>query len=116
MTRVACIGEAMIELSHTESDTKLGVAGDTLNTAIYLKRNAPGVAVDYLTCLGDDPFSDRIETFIDAQGIGTQAIKRLPGMSPGLYAISTTDTGERSFTYWRSTSAARSRRAAPSAS
>ncbi|MEE4189483.1 MAG: sugar kinase [Roseobacter sp.] len=107
MTRVAAIGEAMIELAIAGQNAQLGVAGDTLNTAIYLKRAAPEVAVDYVTCLGDDPFSDQIEAFIQAQGIGTSHCTRRPGRSPGLYAITTTETGERSFTYWRSASAAR---------
>lgn len=105
--RVAAIGEAMIELSMDGDTAQVGVAGDTLNTAIYLKRCAPDIAVDYVTCLGDDAFSDRIHSFIEGQGIGTEAIDRLKGQAPGLYAISTTAEGERSFAYWRSASAAR---------
>ena len=107
MTRVAAVGEAMIELSMQGETAHVGVAGDTLNTAIYLKRAAPGISVDYVTCLGDDPFSDRIAKFIGDQGINTTAIERLVGKSPGLYAITTADGGERSFTYWRESSAAR---------
>ncbi|MFK7744324.1 MAG: sugar kinase [Roseobacter sp.] len=107
MTAIAAIGEAMIELSTSNGQAQVGVAGDTLNTAIYLKRAAPDLVVDYVTCLGDDPFSDQIEDFIAGHHIGTQTINRLPDMSPGLYAITTTDDGERSFTYWRSASAAR---------
>jgi 2-dehydro-3-deoxygluconokinase len=88
--RVACIGEAMIELSTAGDPTRaaVGVAGDTLNTAIYLARMAgAGAEVSYVTALGDDPHSDR----------------RLPG----LYAISTDAGGERAFHYWRSEAAAR---------
>ncbi|MGB7241871.1 MAG: sugar kinase [Sulfitobacter sp.] len=107
MTRVACIGEAMIELSMTGEDAQLGVAGDTLNTAIYLHRMAPELTVDYVSCVGDDPFSVRIMDFASQQGIGISAIRQITGMSPGLYAITTTPDGERSFTYWRSASAAR---------
>ncbi len=107
MTRVAAIGEAMIELSLKGNKAKVGVAGDTLNTAIYLKRAGHDLEVDYVTCLGDDPFSDQIEDFITAQSIGTGPIARIAGKSPGLYAITTTDDGERSFTYWRSAAAAR---------
>ncbi|MEM8541712.1 MAG: sugar kinase [Pseudomonadota bacterium] len=107
MTRVAMIGEAMIELSMRDGLANIGVAGDTLNTAIYLKRCAPDVSVDYISCIGDDPFSDQIESFISAQDIGTSKLDRIAGKSPGLYAITTTDDGERSFTYWRSASAAR---------
>ena len=105
--RIACIGEAMIELSMAGDAAQVGVAGDTLNTAIYLKRAAPALAVDYITRLGDDPFSARIEGFIAEQDIGTQAITHAPGQSPGLYAITTRADGERSFTYWRGQSAAR---------
>jgi 2-dehydro-3-deoxygluconokinase len=107
MTRIACIGEAMIELSLAGEDAQVGVAGDTLNTAIYLHRCAPDMQVDYLTCLGDDPFSNRIQTFIADQGVGTGAIQTIKGASPGLYAITTTPEGERSFTYWREAAAAR---------
>lgn len=107
MTRVACIGEAMIELSLNGGDARVSVAGDTLNTAIYLKRAAPELEVDYITRLGGDTFSDRIAAFIEAEGIGTKGITRAEGETPGLYAITTDDTGERSFTYWRDTSAAR---------
>lgn len=107
MMRVACIGEAMIELSLDGTAAQVGVAGDTLNTAIYLHRCAPDLTVDYITCLGDDPFSDRIADFIDRQGIGTQHIRRLESRAPGLYAITTSPEGERTFTYWRNDSAAR---------
>ncbi len=107
MTKIACIGEAMIELSMDGPRADVGVAGDTLNSAIYLKRNAPSMEVDYITRLGDDPFSSQIRKFITANGIGTQRIARTPGASPGLYAITTNNLGERAFTYWRSTSPAR---------
>ncbi|WP_299417808.1 sugar kinase, partial [uncultured Sulfitobacter sp.] len=107
MKRIACIGEAMIELSMTDDAAQVGVAGDTLNTAIYLHRTAPSLTVDYVTCLGDDPFSARINDFIAREGVGTSAVRTVPGASPGLYAITTRPDGERSFTYWRNTSAAR---------
>ena len=41
------------------------------------------------------------------EGIGTDLVARLPGRLPGLYTIRTDARGERSFTYWRSASAAR---------
>ena len=110
--KVACIGEAMIEISSPPGDpshANIGVAGDTLNTAIYLARMAGArVAVSYVSALGDDPYSDRIAGFMAAEGVGTDAIARLPGRLPGLYAISTDADGERSFHYWRAQAAARS--------
>ncbi len=107
--RIACIGEVMLELSApVGGDVQLGVAGDTYNTAVYLKRLlGADHEVDYVTALGTDAFSDRILTEIDRHGLGQDAIERRATHVPGLYAISTSETGERSFTYWRSDSAAR---------
>lgn len=107
MTRVACIGEAMIEVSMSGASAQVGVAGDTLNTAIYLKRCAPELEVDYVTRLGTDPFSDQIAEFISGEEIGTDTVVRDPDGTPGLYAITVDEHGERTFTYWRSNSAAR---------
>jgi len=97
----------MIELSMIGEDAQIGVAGDTLNTAIYMHRTAPALSVDYVTCLGDDPFSDRIRAFIAGQGVGVGAVETIQGATPGLYAITTSPAGERSFTYWRNAAAAR---------
>ena len=105
--RIACIGEAMIELSMQGDSAKVGVAGDTLNTAIYLQRSAPQLRVDYVTRLGDCGFSQRIRDFIAAEGIGVERVAMMPEQAPGLYAITTRDDGERSFTYWRDQAAAR---------
>lgn len=106
--KVAAIGEAMIELSMDSDTAAMGVAGDTLNSAIYLKRSAPDIQVDYITRLGTEPFSLKIREFIAAQGVGTSAIESDPDGIPGLYAITTDASGERSFTYWRDSAAARS--------
>lgn len=105
--KIAAIGEAMIELSLSGDSAAVGVAGDTLNTAIYLKRSAPDLVVDYITRLGTDAFSDRIAKVISDEGIGTDHIRRDPNGTPGLYAITTDNAGERSFTYWRDSAAAR---------
>lgn len=107
LMKVAAIGEAMIELAMAGDTAGVGVAGDTLNTAVYLKRSAPDLQIDYITRLGTDAFSDRIADFIDAQGVGTAHITRDPTGTPGLYAIATDDAGERTFTYWRENAAAR---------
>ena len=106
MKRVACVGEAMIELSMMDGNAQMNVAGDTLNTAIYLHRTAPQVTVDYITCLGNDTFSDSIFAFIADHGVGNSKIKRIVDGTPWLYAITTSPEGERSFTYWRSNLAA----------
>lgn len=109
--KIACVGEVMIELIAAADDrASIGVAGDTFNTAVYLARLLDGKAfsVSYVTALGRDPYSDRIFDAIVEHGLATGHIERRAGMMPGLYAIDTDDQGERSFSYWRSQSAARS--------
>jgi 2-dehydro-3-deoxygluconokinase len=98
----------MIEMAQASGLWKLGVAGDTLNTAWYFRRStAPhDWSVDYFTRLGTDRYSDRIAGFLDAAGIGTSWIAREPVRQPGLYT-NELENGERSVTYWRGQSAAR---------
>jgi 2-dehydro-3-deoxygluconokinase len=104
--RVASIGECMMELRHRgPTDLDLAFGGDTLNTAAYLARL--GVGVDYVTALGDDPYSEAMLAMWTGEGVGTNLVARLPGRLPGLYAIRTDEKGERSFYYWRSAAAAR---------
>lgn len=114
--RLACIGEVMIELStDPQGQTRLGIAGDSYNTAVYLKRLLPGAdtIVSYVTALGTDRFSTRILDDMAAHDLDTTHIERRADKSPGLYAIDTDASGERSFTYWRSDSAARTLFSAP---
>lgn len=111
LLRIACVGEAMIELSGfdpTRGQAQVGVAGDVFNTAVYLKRVMPQAEVAFVTALGDDALSDHMAAEMRAEGLSTDLVAQLAGRAPGLYAISLDGRGERSFTYWRSESAARS--------
>ncbi|MDP4005347.1 sugar kinase [Methylobacterium sp. NEAU K] len=104
--RVACIGECMVELSERPDGSLMrGFGGDTLNAALYLARL--GVTVDYVTAVGEDPWSDAMLAAWGREGIGLARIRRLPGRMPGLYIIRTDPAGERSFHYWRDNAAAR---------
>ena len=87
----------------------IGFGGDSLNTSVYLRRlgGGVGIEVDYVTALGDDPYSDAMLAAWRAEGIGTDLVARLPGRLPGLHTIRTDAAGERSFHYWRSAAAAR---------
>jgi 2-dehydro-3-deoxygluconokinase len=111
MTRVACIGECMVELSLPpggEGAARVGFAGDTANVAIYLKRAAgPEIGVAYVTAIGTDALSDAMIAFLAREDLETDLIERRADRGPGLYAISLDAAGERSFTYWREASAAR---------
>ncbi|KRQ93338.1 sugar kinase [Bradyrhizobium valentinum] len=110
MTKVACIGECMIELKQAQGTQaslfSRGYGGDTLNTAVYLARL--GAGTDYITALGDDSLSDEMIAGWAAEGVGTTRVARLPGKLPGLYMIQTDDKGERRFFHWRDSAAARS--------
>ena len=106
MARVASIGECMIELSQaTGGLLSRSYGGDTLNTAVYLARL--GVSVDYVTALGDDPWSEEMVHAWEAEGVGTSLVVRVPGRLPGLYVISTDAVGQRTFYYWRDSAPAR---------
>src|ERR1700693_1231897 len=100
MTKVACIGECMIELKQAQGGLySRGYGGDTLNTSVYLARL--GVSVDYITALGDDPMSDEMVAGWTEEGVGTSHVLRLPGKLPGIYLIQTDDKGERRFFHLR---------------
>jgi 2-dehydro-3-deoxygluconokinase len=104
--RVASIGECMVELRElTQGQLSRGFGGDTLNTAVYLARL--GVAVDYVTALGSDAWSEEMLAAWQAEGIGTGPVQIVAGLLPGIYVIQTDPQGERRFLYWRDNSAAK---------
>jgi len=104
--KFASIGECMIEISVLPDGTALrSFGGDTLNTAVYLARL--GSHVEYVTALGQDPFSDQMLDAWRAEGVGIELISCLADRVPGLYMISTDAHGERSFHYWRDQAPAR---------
>jgi 2-dehydro-3-deoxygluconokinase len=110
MQNVVVMGECMVEFSPNakESSYKQSFAGDVFNTAVYLKRlQKGGTDVALLTAVGIDFISDRmIDDFLN-HDINTQLVKRVIDRQPGSYLIQTSDEGERSFIYWRDTSAAK---------
>lgn len=110
--RLASIGECMIELTARDPRTlDLRFGGDTLNTAVYAARRlalaGADARVDYVTALGEDPYSDQMLAAWQEEGVGTDMVARLAGRLPGLYMIRTDAGGERTFHYWRSAAAAR---------
>ena len=108
MNKIASIGECMLELSAAQAQPdlrRLGFGGDTLNTAIYLARLE--VPVDYVTALGDDPYSERMIEAWRSEQVGTALVQRVAGRLPGLYMIEVDERGERRFFYWRQQAPAR---------
>lgn len=109
-TRVALFGECMLELQGEAFGTlQQTFGGDTLNTAVYLSRCGAtrGVQTTYATAVGDDRLSLGLIERWQAEGVGVELVQRLPGRMPGLYLIEVDARGERSFSYWRDTSAAK---------
>jgi 2-dehydro-3-deoxygluconokinase len=112
MAHIAAIGEVMVELSpfptadsNGRETMALSFAGDTYNTSVYMARL--GLKTDYVTRLGDDPYSAQIMQRMNSENIGTGMIAQIPGRSPGLYIIRNRPDGEREFFYWRKEAPAR---------
>lgn len=105
----ASIGECMVELSPTGDGLyRQGFAGDTLNTAWYVRAlvSQVGRKVRYVSAVGTDALSETMLGFLSDAGIDTGSIARIDDRTVGLYLI-TLVGAERSFTYWRNSSAAR---------
>ncbi|MCV6825353.1 MULTISPECIES: sugar kinase [Halocynthiibacter] len=102
------IGEAMIEMAVVGPDTyRRGFAGDTFNTAWYLAKLLPtDWGVKYFSGLGVDAASNEMREFAKSSGIDMSPAREVAEKTVGLYMIHL-DGGERSFSYWRSDSAAR---------
>lgn len=108
MKNIYFLGECMMELKSTDESTmNQSFAGDVYNSAVYLKRCFPETAVSFVTTVGGDQISQRLINRCEGENLSTDAIFRHPNKTLGLYLIETDETGERSFTYWRSDSAAR---------
>jgi 2-dehydro-3-deoxygluconokinase len=86
----------------------LAFGGDTLNTSWYVRAlTAPeSFEVEYVTALGSDPLSAQLSQFLAGNTIGTHFIRTVSDRNVGLYLI-TLNGAERSFTYWRNSSAAK---------
>ena len=83
--------------------------GDTFNTAVYLSRcGGSALRVFYATALGDDALSEDLLAHWKQDGITLGLVRQIPGRMPGIYQIAVDAQGERSFSFWRNDSAARS--------
>ena len=98
----------MVEMAPTQqaSQFNMGFAGDTFNTAWYVKMLAPEWQSRFVSRVGSDDVSDQMLAMMEHSGIDTNHVLRSQDRSTGLYLISVQD-GERSFSYWRDRSAAR---------
>ncbi|MGV8988722.1 MAG: sugar kinase [Cypionkella sp.] len=106
--RFLSIGECMVEMASADAPEtyRMGYAGDTFNTAWYLRALRPDVEVGYFSRVGTDAVSQNMLAMMVEAGIDTTFVSHSPDRSVGLYLISLIN-GERSFSYWRDRSAAR---------
>ncbi len=107
-SRIICIGECMVELSLIDQNTyRKSFAGDTFNTAIYMKRylRKTPFSVSYITAPGLDAHSDELQSIFHDEHLDSSLVVRIPDKQLGLYSIHTDNHGERSFNYWRNDSA-----------
>lgn len=103
------MGECMVELFQlVENVYHQNFAGDVFNTAVYLKRSLGNEAqVQFFSAIGTDLISDKLLRAVQDEKIDTDLLLRTKSARPGLYMINTDCFGERSFVYWRETSAAK---------
>jgi len=103
------IGEVMAEIRQSATDGyRVGFAGDTFNTAVYCARSLGAAGkVGYFSRVGQDPLSQSLLSFAQAETLDVSHISQDSVKNIGLYSVSTDDAGERSFHYWRDGSAAR---------
>jgi 2-dehydro-3-deoxygluconokinase len=97
----------MVEVGLTApGQAAVGYAGDTFNTAVYLRRL--GYSVAFGGAIGrDDPFSAGILQLMSDEGVETGLVRTAPNRLPGLYAFDRDPAGERRFFYWRAEAPAR---------
>ena len=103
------IGEVMAEIRHgPTAGFRVGFAGDTFNTAVYCAREfGPLARIGYCTRVGCDPLSHAFLSAAKDEGIDVSQVGLDQERNLGIYTVSTDNTGEYSFHYWRSNSAAR---------
>lgn len=102
------VGECMVELLSTgPMQLRMGFAGDCFNTAHYARQAlGPDWEVEFFSAVGNDAISRQMIGFMAEKGVGTRNVLQSSDRTVGLYMVHL-DRGERSFSYWRSASAAR---------
>lgn len=102
------MGECLAEIHDSmPRHAEAAFAGDTFNTAVYLKRCFPSLTSAYVSAVGQDHLSDQMLTMFSREEIDCELVFRHPDKTIGRYHITTDMDGERCFTYDRADSAAR---------
>tara|TARA_R110000868_G_scaffold325692_1_gene586545 strand:- start:137 stop:1060 length:924 start_codon:yes stop_codon:yes gene_type:complete len=108
MQKVVLFGECMLELRQAKDGImKQSFAGDTFNTAVYMKRIFAQQDIAFMTAVGQDTISQQMVSACRSENINDRHIFAKSDRNPGIYLVQTDDQGERSFLYWRDSSAAK---------
>ena len=110
-SKIVVVGEPMVEFAPNASSAfELGFGGDVYSVSVYLKRlldQPTHPDVQLMTAIGSDAFSEKFIADLASHKVDTSLVYQHPQKNIGLYLIHTDNSGERSFSYWRSDSAAK---------
>lgn len=102
------MGECMLELRQAKDGLmNQSFAGDTFNTAVYMKRTFAQQDIAFMTAVGQDTISQQMVSACSSEKLNNQHIYPNSDRNPGIYLVQTDEQGERSFLYWRDSSAAK---------
>lgn len=82
-------------------------AGDTFNSAVYMKRSFAELDVSFMTAVGKDAVSEQLIAACENESLDVKHLHAKSDRNPGVYMVQTDEHGERSFLYWRDMSAAK---------
>lgn len=108
MQKIVLMGECMLELRQAKSGLmNQSFAGDTFNTAVYMKRMFAQQDIAFMTAVGQDTISQQMVSACNSENLNNQHVFANSERNPGIYLVQTDGQGERSFLYWRDSSAAK---------
>lgn len=108
MQKIVLMGECMLELRQAKDGLmNQSFAGDTFNTAVYMKRTFAQQDIAFMTAVGQDSISQQMVSACSSENLNNQHVFAQSDRNPGIYLVQTDEQGERSFLYWRDTSAAK---------
>jgi 2-dehydro-3-deoxygluconokinase len=108
MQKIVLMGECMLELRQAKDGLmNQSFAGDTFNTAVYMKRTFAEQNVSFMTAVGQDTISQQMASACTKENLDNTHVFAKSDRNPGIYLVQTDDEGERSFLYWRDSSAAK---------
>lgn len=108
MQKIVLMGECMLELRQAKDGVmNHSFAGDTFNSAVYMKRLFAQHDIAFMTAVGQDTISQQMVDACRSENLNNQHIFAKSDRNPGIYLVQTDEQGERSFLYWRNSAAAK---------